>query len=617
MTVFNGGECTLTPHAPVAASHELLPTPVQALAGRGLMVYPRTGAGQLVYSLCHSNTGPAFVIEMDPATGDCTTYPAPTTDSTVYPAVLAADDKIYFATFPSGDWFRFDPVALEFAAIGNPFPGGWTYSMRAAPDGMVYGAAADTLELAAYDPVTGEFAAVVGQVDGENSLPRTLQVWNGAVYIGVGPERCGVYRYTETLGLEQLLPEELRTAGWMDLLAVDQHTGNLVARYRPSSGGEFWYLLDTDGVFTEVAEDSLSWAYAYLEDGREVWFRSDRAELELVAPDGSSETVALASDRVSTSIYTLATGPGGVVYGGTYPIHLFAVDPADDLPVDLGNCTGTTGEIYSMAMAGDLLYMAAYPRGNLSVLDTSRTLLLDADGMAGAAPDSNPRSLGYLDDFQHRPLDCAVGPDGRIYMAVLADYGGDTGSLSVYDPQNGGFTIHQPYTGDSLAGLAVVGDELWCASLRKLFRWDIAAQEVVAEYTPVPEASGNLTRLAVERSGIIIGAYTGEPGYIFAFDPAAGAVLAQHELATGYIPSVSWNTLATGPDGQVYVILSGDAATEPLANHLCIIDPVTCTPRIIWTDATGEYLRTGFGWHGDSVYAGRGQNLSRLTLVRE
>lgn len=41
-----------------------------------------------------------------------------------------------------------------------------------------------------------------------------------------------------------------------------------------------------------------------------------------------------------------------------------------------------------------------------------------------------------------------------MYTASIAEYGGDTGALSVYDPASDGIAQHQPFPGEHVTALA-------------------------------------------------------------------------------------------------------------------------------------------------------------------
>lgn len=612
-------ECSLdiTQHPPtgVSGAAATVGVPVQSLRAHGVLVYPTTGE-QSVYTFCNGSGGPAFVTRFDPATGGSQTWPIPSSDETLYPGELGADGKLYTALSPSGEWFCFDPTAEETASLGAPEIAAWTYGMCAASDGYVYGTGYQGLELVRYNPADGSFATLVAELDSENTAARTLLEWNGALYIGLGSQNCGLLRYSLADGtLAQVLPEEYRGGGWADILALDHNTGQPVIRWRPADGSEHWLLMDAGHSITETSEDELDWAYGWLADGSQVWIDTLLNELRLVGTDGTETSVPFTCDRSSAHIYNLSNGQDGQIYGSTFPIFIFRLDPLAGWLEDLGNLTGADGQVYAMARHGDLLYMCAYPRGNLSVFDTTLPIALTEDGYASAEPGANPCSLGYLDDYQHRPVDMALAPDGMAYLAVIADYGGTTGSLSRYDPSNGSFTCYQPYAGEDFTGVATIRDVVYALTEERLLAWDTTAETSMWEYTPEPALTSTPTRLAIDRNGNLVWADSGSGGCIYIYNPLARELVGALSLTPERAVSPSWNCLDCGPDGNVCFITTGQASGTDMV-YLNVLNSADYTITQLYGMERQVKLPVGFGWDGDTLYYGLGSAVYSLDLAR-
>src|SRR5262249_53910726 len=144
-----------------------------------------------------------------------------------------------------------------------------------------------------------------------------------------------------------------------------------------------------------------------------------------------------------TALYYVHLGLDHCIYGSSIlPEHLFRHNPNDGELIDLGPCSRSTGEAYSMANLDERMYISSYPAARLSVYDPSQGYRF------GEEPGDNPRDLGRIDDISYRPRSTLAGPLGRVWLASVPDYGMWGGPLSYYDPR----------TGEKKAYYRIVGD---------------------------------------------------------------------------------------------------------------------------------------------------------------
>ena len=93
--------------------------------------------------------------------------------------------------------------------------------------------------------------------------------------------------------------------------------------------------------------------------------RQSFRHLRLRAVDGTTRTFDLDYRADGSRIFTIHTGPDGLIYGSSVmPLHLFRWDPATDDLVDLGLCSSATGEAYSMANLDGRIYIASLYAGD-------------------------------------------------------------------------------------------------------------------------------------------------------------------------------------------------------------------------------------------------------------
>ena len=113
------------------------------------------------------------------------------------------------------------------------------------------------------------------------------------------------------------------------------------------------------------------------------------------------------------------------------PLAFSPYDPRDRSLRDLGKCSLSDGEAYSMANLDGKLYICSYPAARLSVYDPNLPYHFDP------AEHDNPRDVGRMDEISYRPRSMLTGPLGRAWIASVPDYGMWGGPLSWYDPSTG------------------------------------------------------------------------------------------------------------------------------------------------------------------------------------
>ena len=284
-------------------------------------------------------------------------------------------------------------------------------------------------------------------------------------------------------------------------------------------------------------------------------------KLEVRKTDGTVRMFTLEYTASGSDIFCLHAGPDGCVYGSSYlPLHLFRYRPQGSALVDLGQCSETSGEAYSMANFQGKVYISAYCGAVLSVFDPARPCRF------GSRPDDNPRGLGRMDDISCRPRSTLAGPLGRIWVASVPDYGRWGGPLTCYDPATGKKTPYYRIVGDgscyTLAHLEkekllAVGTSVDGGSGTQpkvgqavLFLWDYQAERKVWEGTldrPVSAINALLAGSDGRLYGTVVGGK--QRPELFVFDSTARAFKTCLALPSGSPLDLG---LQYGPDGKVY-----------------------------------------------------------------
>ena len=600
---------------PVSGKFKDLGVPVQSLnAGQSQAVAPRTGRFQRLHTAASDREGPVFVLEVDPDTGATKTYLCPLKEEDrVYGLTLGLDNKLYFSTSPGGHLVSFDVRTKEFEDLGVPTPNSYCWSMTTGPDGTIYGGTYSSMQLIAYDPDKKAAKIAVKKLDPDNSYPCSMAFGSdGLLYIGCADQKARVLAFNpRTSKVTDVLPESERIAGMASVQARDD--GQVLIFVSPAGGsasggqsrgsggrGRLKAFLGRLGRCTPT-ENTVS-SLPTLSDGRKVQLSAAQMIVQVVpAGGGAIQKVPLRADRGGAIIQTLVVGPDRKVYGGTRPLHLFRLDPKTSKLEDLGIPTGTSGSLCAMAVMRDCLFMACYPSGNLLLYNPNRPYRLLADDTAGKDKNANPRDLGSIGQSQ-RFSDMIAGPDGKLYLTVQAGGGEGAGSLVVCDPETGKQAGKRSMSSEKVIAAALTDKkEMWCVSDTKLFRW--------APDTEAPESAINLpegvrlNHIAFCANGLIYGT-SSQTSTLYAFDLEKRSVAGQSPIPWGQ-PARTGRAMATGPDGLVYGLVSGEKGVSTMY----VVDPQTHEPRKL-----GEHpdLQTGWAFVGNDIYLGAGAHVVRF-----
>jgi len=384
---------------------------------------------------------PLFVVQIDPETGHCEQFPCPVQDAH-YPTASFWSDTyrcLFVGTTP-GFLLRFDPKkgCVEDLGAINPEAAEFPCRIDEAPDGMLYVGSYGACDLTRYDPRTGEFTRY-GRMDEVDQYFYPLCGVDGTV--------AGVVRVVQphVVALDAATGEHRPVGPVADTNTrqghVDMRKGADGLLYITSHEGDF-QVSGFDTVPVESAPDPQP--APTLPDGSTFRFVDEGAnaftfrKLEIASADGGKRVLELDWEGAGTDLFVVRAGPDGNVYGSSVlPLHLFRHNPGTGELADLGACSTSGGELYSMGCLDGLLYTCAYPAANLSVYDPARAYRF------GTGAEANPRELGRMDDVAYRPRDMLCGPAGKVWVASIPDYGMWGGTLAWYDPAEEKFGSHR------------------------------------------------------------------------------------------------------------------------------------------------------------------------------
>lgn len=497
-----------------------------------------------------------FVLQIDPASGSLQQFVAQVPDAS-YPTatLMSRGGLLYIGAAYAGHLLCFDPAKGELRDCGVIHAGAATFPCRMDEDaeGRIWIGSYGAADLTSYDPRTGQFEPR-GRMDETDMYNYPLVNTDGTVANLIRMTKPHVVVFDPRTGNKQTVgPVTVKGESSLDMLR--------------GTDGKLYLVTDAqkfriDGM-AAVPVDTVpaSAAEPPLPDGTTFRF-ADHASREFVVrtSDGKEQTFKLAYDATGTDIFSLHGGPDGCVYGSSVlPLDLFRYDPASSALTDLGRCSESNGELYSMANFEQKLYLAAYPAARLSVYDPKLPYHFGTDA------DSNPRDLGRMDDISYRPRSSLAGPLGRVWVASIPDYGRWGGPLSWYEPATGAKKSYNAIAGDAscytLAYLPAseclaVGTSISGGSgtqprvsQAQLFLWDYRQERKLWEGTldrPVAAFNALLALPGGQLLGTVVG---GDKPELFVFDPASRTFVRRMDTPPGTPLDLG---LQLGPDGAIY-----------------------------------------------------------------
>jgi outer membrane protein assembly factor BamB len=543
-----------------AGQFEDLGVPVHKAALLETIIGPdSTGTKDIVYINFVQGAAAAFVLAVDPDTGESRQYGAGN-DTSNSALCLGPDGKLYMGTVGHALLLCFDPTRPElgFQTIGRP-AGTETYVWQLCVgkrDGKIYGGTYGNAKLVSYDPATGRLEDL-GRMDDIQDYSRFVASGrNGKIYAGIGSVQRNLVVYDpETRNHRSLLTESRRVPGFVEV--VEGSDGNVYAKMSGKEGGVFRIEDETLVSVPTVPRKKLT-----LRDGRVI------SDIVQVASGGSfsvehpatheKRTVNFSYDGAGSTIFLVGVGPEGCIYGSTaQPLEVFRYDPGINKSTHLGNMPG--GEVYSMIEHHGLLYLCYYGGSTLNLYDPQKPIWKH-----GTGADCNPRSFGGLGDGHQRPRAMIRGPNEMIYVGSHPPYGELGGAMAAWDPaqnklianyrnliqdQSVVALAYEPRSGLIFGGGGNYGGNGTRPTRKEavFFAFDPETKQKLYEMPLVPGAQTYPAMVAAE--GKIFLALD----QLYVFDPAKKEIVHQAPLPAGSQLDIS---LGLHSDGQIYGLTS-------------------------------------------------------------
>lgn len=473
-----------------------------------------------------------------------------------FAGITGPDGRVYFGTYYNGHVLRLDPVKGVLDDLGQAIPGEtyiWNFSQ--GPDGAIYGGTYPGCKLFRIEPATGAITNL-GRLDQTQQYLRTIQAApDGWVYGTAGPEKANLVGYNiATKEIRSLIPEEKRV---------------------PAPGFPP-LILGKDGVYSTLGGVSYR-----LKDGAATVVSAEevpKAPPANVMKNGEPFPAPKPYPGRSLPLFRLGNGPDGQIYGSSVlPEYFLRFNPRTKERETLGLIPGA--QAYGLLSAHNKLYITSYGDATLQIYDPSKPF------SPGSKLTNNPSYYGTTAPNQSRPVDVALGGDGRVYIADVPTYGMYGGVLAWYDPQLDKVdsapvpvkdqsvtavcavpTPNDPRTfGDFvLVGTSTAGGSGTTEIRTKeavLYLWNTRTKAVEWQGVPLPGAQ-TVSNLAAGGDGLIYGSTTvkqaddSQPSELFAFDPRTRTVVGRTKLEQGAVIRAGLHVLS---DGRV-VAIAGKSA---------------------------------------------------------
>jgi hypothetical protein len=624
--------CTLTA-AGLAAAPDFHEIGIPVKGVNWVRLHPgRTADGQasLLGSMGQNNGG-LMVFDINLSTGKCRQFNAQAKGAD-YPIGSMRSLRtgiLYLGSAWDGHLHRFDPAHPERGVedLGAIHPGLATFptGIQEATDGGIWIGAYPGASLTRFDPVTGEFKRL-GRMDETDKYLYPLCGDDGTLAAQTKTTRFRIVMIDPQTGahtpvgpvLDEPNNHERRWfffKGTDGLLYLDSDLGKfrLQGMTATAVASVPAQMPGIHATYKHGYQEDLimpgGWRAAYTEE------TGAPRKLDLTNVDPAIAPRHLVLDWVGggTQIFMLGLGPDRRIYGSSIlPEHLFRCDLDGSGLVNLGQCSLSLGEAFSMAGYGDgLIALASYPAARISLYDPKLPYRY------GMGPGSNPLDIGPLDhaEIAYRPHAMATTPDGKIWIGSAPNYGIRGGPLGWYDPRTATRGFHREVVPDTspncflfLPGLNQLliglGTEpgsgvnvqrpagafaLWDTVNDQLVHaGDFGLKGLADVCSLVPAGHDGLVFALSGRPTYLIKDYGAQPAptQVALIDPKTHRVITSAEVPAAYgpMPTYSLDSLRQADDGTVYLVLASGAYR---------VDPTTCAVTLAWKMPVEEIEITG------------------------
>lgn len=595
---------------------EFLLSPIQSSGTIAIYdsVIGNENGANVLYTTLSGDPAVFFIINLDHYTV-MRSLPMPGGAKDIWTHVVDPDGRVYIAA-TNGKLYRYTPGQEEIEELGVIISGeSAIYGLSADENGNIYGGTYPNGKVWKYDPQTKQFTDY-GTVHTGHNYVRSLAYYNGKLYAGLGtqgrlyevdpatgnkteiplPQVAGVtegnYPFVYQLdvirdgsggdylfahlsgnGISTLIVYDLVKKEWRNEQFPNFH-GNRTYAF---GDGKAYYKLNSTGG-NKLVEIDLATFQTTESDMVQDFSLKGGGFVQLANPEFPGHTLVnirfdgkVGFFNITTGKYTekpaivegqpipvhnIEKGPDGKFYMSGYPGGSAAIyDPATGQ-----NTVIPMGQAESIGFVGNYVYFNVYPHAEIYRVDITN-------------PAGGSTKVFTIGEEQDRPyISLTVGD--TLYLGTIPDYGLLGGALVVHDTKSdpATFEVYRNVVQDqSIVGLAYKDGKIYgsttiwgglnatpTASAAKIFVWDTATKQKIAEVTPnLPgKAPTMISGLTFGEDGLL---WAAANGTIFAVDPDTLQVVKMKEIYPNVTDYGMWRPIHMrwGTDGLLYTDLYG------------------------------------------------------------
>ncbi|MEK4523730.1 hypothetical protein NSQ95_01855 [Psychrobacillus sp. FSL W7-1457] len=596
----------------------------------------------------HSNGLPGTFSVLNAETGELKFSKVIEGTEALWAITIGSDQNVYFAGTGDGKLYRYLPEEKKVEELGVNPSDNWVWDLEGTADGKIYGSTYPHAAVFEYDIESGAFRDF-GNVKEGQQYARGIGVSDDSIYVGVGAkkhlikidrstgekEEIVIEGQTGTDGMIEnifILKDKLFvSAGSVTMLVLDREThevinqfsySNMISDPSPHNNNLIYFKFEkklyqydfSKNETKEIEGIPLLPDTVRVKDMEWITLSNGETVLAMITQYGEyilyepikNEITFIDMNIASQSveIQALEAGQDGKLYMGGYQRGLSIYNPfTNEREVNIPSFAQPEG----IGFLNNKVYYGTYVGAMMYSYDPSKDIDLN----------SNPKLEYDITDHQDRPFTITSG-DNKLFVGTVPDYGVLGGVLAIFDEETGKWSQYRNVVEDqSIIGLAYKDGKLYGstsiwgglgldpkAKEAKLFVWDVATSQKIAEFTPtipgIDETPRMIGELSIGPDGNLWGIVDGT---IFAIDPETLEVVKNKTIHPSLYNSSKWlpYRLEWAPDGMLYTTLS---------RKLVAIDPETLSHKVI-VDRFINNMTVGMN---GSIYYAQGNKLQMIAV---
>ncbi len=596
----------------------------------------------------HSNGLPGTFSVLNAETGELKFSKVIEGTEALWAITVGSDQNVYFAGTGDGKLYRYLPEEKKVEELGVNPSDDWVWDLEGTTDGKIYGSTYPHAGVFEYDIESGVFRNFGSAKEGQQ-YARGIGVDDESIYVGVGTKKHLIKIDRSTGEKEEIIIDGhsgldgmienifivndklFVSAGSVTMLVLDieKHEvinqfsySNMISEPSPHDNNLIYFkfekkLYQYDSSKNETKEiegipllpDTVrvkDMAWITLSNGETVLAMiTQYGEYILYEPVNNEITfIDMNITSQSVEIQALEAGQDGKLYMGGYQRGLSIYNPfTNEREVNIPSFAQPEG----IGFLNNKVYYGTYVGAMMYSYDPSKDIDLN----------SNPKLEYDITDHQDRPFTMTSG-DNKLFVGTVPDYGVLGGVLAIFDENTGKWSQYRNVVEDqSIIGLAYKDGKLYGstsiwgglgldpkAKEAKIFVWDVATSQKIAEFTPtipgIDETPRMIGEISIGPDGNLWGIVDGT---IFAIDPETLEVVKSKTIHPSLYNSSKWlpYRLEWAPDGMLYTTLS---------RKLVAIDPETLSHKVI-VDRFINNMAVGMN---GSIYYALGNKLQMIAV---